>query len=211
MVEIEAKCMIDMVQQQILPALKRAEVDTADIEAALPALKEGLHEFEHESDDYAKATLGRVLRLETMEAVRAACDEAEGLCPADMWPLATYRELLHLDVNQDALGNTTALGNGQLITGERGIVGKRGIVGEAASIDPATFGTHVFTGAVADKYLKQQGEKGDILKDPSWTKTKANKVAAAIQAWGRDNGATVTTHWFQPMGANGVRPGMTGQ
>eukprot|EP00961_Rhodomonas_salina_P205596 2775121-Rhodomonas_salina.1 len=71
MVEIEAKCMVDMVQQSILPALRRADMSTDAIEAALPALKEGLQEFEHESDDLKKATLGRVLRLETMEAVRA--------------------------------------------------------------------------------------------------------------------------------------------
>eukprot|EP00961_Rhodomonas_salina_P040106 539091-Rhodomonas_salina.1 len=73
------------------------------------------------------------------------------------------------------------------------------------------YGSRVFTGAVADKYLKMQGEKGDILKDPSWVKTKADKVAAALMQWGKDNNATVYTHWFQPLGANGVRPGMTGQ
>jgi glutamine synthetase len=29
--------------------------------------------------------------------------------------------------------------------------------------------------------------------------------------WGKENNATVFTHWFQPLGATGVRHGMTGQ
>ena len=74
----------------------------------------------------------------------------------------------------------------------------------------AAFGSKVFTGAVADKYLKAQGESAAILEDHTWTQTKADKVAAAILAWGKDNEATVYTHWFQPMGANSVRHGMTG-
>jgi len=74
----------------------------------------------------------------------------------------------------------------------------------------AEFGSKVFSGAVADKYLKQQGESAALLEDHTWTTTKADKVAAAILAWGKDNNATVYAHWFQPMGANSVRPGMTG-
>ena len=35
-------------------------------------------------------------------------------------------------------------------------------------------------------------------------------VAAALQDWGLDNGATCTAHWFQPLGSNEVRPGMAG-
>eukprot|EP00961_Rhodomonas_salina_P050805 682327-Rhodomonas_salina.1 len=139
-----------------------------------------------------------------MEAVRAACDEAEALCPADVWMMATYRELLHLDVNQDYYGNTVALGNGKLIPSVKDRT-------QPDAWDPSGFGSKVFTGAVADKWLATVGEKGDILKDSKWTKTKADKVAQALMAWGRANGACVTTHWFQPMGANGVRPGMTGQ
>jgi glutamine synthetase len=29
-----------------------------------------------------------------MSAVRAACDALEGVVPADLWPLPTYREML---------------------------------------------------------------------------------------------------------------------
>ncbi|EKX45875.1 hypothetical protein GUITHDRAFT_71007 [Guillardia theta CCMP2712] len=75
----------------------------------------------------------------------------------------------------------------------------------------AQFGSKTFTGAVADKYLKKQGESAALLADPKWVETKADKVAAAVMEWGRDNEANVYTHWFQPLGANGVRHGMTGQ
>ena len=56
----------------------------------------------------------------------------------------------------------------------------------------AEFGSKVFTGAVADKYLKAQGESAAILEDHTWTQTKADKVAAAILAWGKDNEATTS-------------------
>ena len=51
------------------------------------------------------------------------------------------------------------------------------------------------------------GESADLLKDPSWTSTKADKVAAAVKEWALDRGATVFCHWFQPMGSGGVRHG----
>ena len=34
--------------------------------------------------------------LPTMEAVRAAADELEGLIADDLWPLATYQEMLYI-------------------------------------------------------------------------------------------------------------------
>jgi len=37
------------------------------------------------------------------------------------------------------------------------------------------------------------------------------QVAAAVQNWATDRGATVYTHWFQPLGATEVRLGMSGQ
>merc|ERR1712032_1166740 len=46
---------------------------------------------------YDKATLARVLRLETMVDLRKVCDEAEAIVPEDKWTLATYKELLFLD------------------------------------------------------------------------------------------------------------------
>jgi glutamine synthetase len=37
------------------------------------------------------------LRLETMIDIRAVCDAAEEVVPANLWTLATYKELLFLD------------------------------------------------------------------------------------------------------------------
>lgn len=45
------------------------------------------------------------------------------------------------------------------------------------------YGKHVFTGKLADKYLKKQGSSLSILKDPSWVKDHADTVAAAILDW----------------------------
>ena len=75
------------------------------------------------------------------------------------------------------------------------------------------YGEHCFKGAVADKYLAKQGLPAGLLEDPSWTTsaTTADSVAKAIMAWAGDKGASVFTHWFQPLGASGVRLGMTGQ
>ena len=73
------------------------------------------------------------------------------------------------------------------------------------------FGKHVFQGATADQYLKPYGMTSADLKDPSWTRTKSDEVAAAVLEWAKANGATVYTHWFQPLGSSGVRPGQTGQ
>ncbi len=73
------------------------------------------------------------------------------------------------------------------------------------------YGKHVFSGEVADSYLTKQGLPAGLLNDPSWTTASSNKVAAAVMEWAHDNGASVFTHWFQPLGATSVRPGMTGQ
>lgn len=60
---------------------------------------------------------------------------------------------------------------------------------KAALKDPTSipafkdYGKHVFTGRVADQYLKKQGSSVAILKDPSWVKTHADTVAAAVLDW----------------------------
>jgi len=73
------------------------------------------------------------------------------------------------------------------------------------------FGKTLFTGKVADEYLKKHGSSGEILKDPTWVKNHPDTVANAVFDWAIDNGAHVYTHWFQPMAASGVRHGLTGQ
>jgi glutamine synthetase len=99
-VEMEALCLIDILNQLIIPAMKEAGVGPlAKLEAAVPKLKESLAAMHDADSSYEKAKLARVLRLETMIDVRAVCDEAEAVCPASIWPLATYKELLFMDTH----------------------------------------------------------------------------------------------------------------
>jgi glutamine synthetase len=97
-VEMEALCLIDMINQHIIPSVKAAGVGPlADLEAAVGTIKSALQAIHHASDAHEKASLARVLRLETMIDIRATCDAAEEIVPADLWTLATYKELLFLD------------------------------------------------------------------------------------------------------------------
>mmetsp|Transcript_42136 Transcript_42136/g.103898 ORF Transcript_42136/g.103898 Transcript_42136/m.103898 type:complete len:701 (+) Transcript_42136:42-2144(+) len=97
-VEIEAKCMIDMIVQQIIPACKEAGVGSvADLIAAAKKVEAGLSTIHHGKDHLGKANAARLLRLETMVDVRTLVDATEAVVPAKMWPLATYTELLFLD------------------------------------------------------------------------------------------------------------------
>jgi glutamine synthetase len=45
------------------------------------------------------------------------------------------------------------------------------------------YGKHLFTGKVADEYLRRHGASGDLLKNPSWVKTDADTVAKAVFDW----------------------------
>ena len=54
----------------------------------------------------------------------------------------------------------------------------------AASTEPyADYGKAVFTGRVADEYLKKHGSSVDILNDPSWVATHSDTVASAVLDW----------------------------
>jgi len=101
-VEMEALTLIDMIKQHIIPSCKAADMSTTELEASAASLKAGLDKMHAAADEYEKATVARVLRLETMEDVRLVCDKVEEDVPADLWTLATYKELLFLDANQSA-------------------------------------------------------------------------------------------------------------
>jgi len=97
-VDIEAKCLIDMINQHIIPSVKAAGVGPlSDLEAAVGTLKSAIAEIHAAENSYKAAQLARVLRLETMIDIRAVCDAAEEVVPANLWTLATYKELLFLD------------------------------------------------------------------------------------------------------------------
>lgn len=74
------------------------------------------------------------------------------------------------------------------------------------------YGSHLFKGAVAAPYLEKHGLPKGTLDGTTWTTDgKADKVAAAVLDWAKDNGANVYCHWFQPLGASGVRHGYSAQ
>jgi glutamine synthetase len=97
-VEIEIQTLIDMLNQHVIPSVKAAGVGPLpELYAAVDTLKTGMAAIHHESDEKAKATLARNMRLETMIAIRETVDAAEAVVPANLWTLATYKELLFLD------------------------------------------------------------------------------------------------------------------
>ena len=61
------------------------------------------------------------------------------------------------------------------------------------------------------------GSSGAAMRSPPAARSiltrprLAIQVAAAVQEWANDKGASVYTHWFQPMGSTEVRLGMSGQ
>jgi glutamine synthetase len=96
-VEIESKCMVDMLNQHVIPAVKEAGIGPlAELNAAVATLNGAIAEM-HALEDKPQADAARVLRLETMVALRETVDAAEAVVPANLWTLPTYRDLLFLD------------------------------------------------------------------------------------------------------------------
>ena len=80
----------------------------------------------------------------------------------------------------------------------------------AASLEG--FGDHLFKGSVAAPYLAKHGLSKDTIEIGKWPSDgTADKVAAAVLDWAKDNNASVYCHWFQPLGASGLRHGQSGQ
>jgi glutamine synthetase len=99
-VEVEALCLIDIIRQSILPAVKASSLPTSELENAIATLEASLHDIHHTEDEKVKAEKSRSLRLDTMISIRDVCDKVESLVPASLWPIATYKDLLFLDFNQ---------------------------------------------------------------------------------------------------------------
>lgn len=100
---LQALCFADMIRQHIAPSARRADMPeyAQPLRQAAAGLEEAAHAVGHAESPAEAAALARVLRLETMVAARALADEVEGNVPADLWTLATYKELLF----QDCLDN----------------------------------------------------------------------------------------------------------
>jgi glutamine synthetase len=102
-VECEALTMIDMINQHVIPSLKKADLpaEVAAVQAQCKKVHDALHAIHGAADAAAAATASRVLRLETMIDARKVIDAAEGMCPESLWTLATYKELLFLDCHNN--------------------------------------------------------------------------------------------------------------
>jgi glutamine synthetase len=101
-VEMEANCMIDMINQHIIPSCVasvglKCVGNVGKLESAVEKLKKVLHEIHSESDIIAQANKSRVLRLETMLEIRELCDATEAIVPEKNWTIGTYKDLLFLD------------------------------------------------------------------------------------------------------------------
>jgi len=96
-VEVEANTFIDMINQHIIPSVEAADQPLGELTGLVEKLQSALSVIHATEGHYEQAKLARVLRLETMVDVRKVCDTAEETVPAELWSLATYKELLFLD------------------------------------------------------------------------------------------------------------------
>jgi len=98
-VEMEVLTMIEMISRNVIPAVKEAGVGPLlALEMDLITLKDALAAIHHADNEVEKANLARALRLETMINVRKNCDDAEAVVPENLWTLATYKDLLFMDI-----------------------------------------------------------------------------------------------------------------
>jgi glutamine synthetase len=99
-VEMEALCLIDMINQHIIPSVKKADLGNPNkLVDATKTLKGTIAKIHAEEDKHAAANIARDMRLETMVSIRGVIDEFEKRCPPEDWTLATYKELLFLDTH----------------------------------------------------------------------------------------------------------------
>ena len=120
-VDVEARLTLEIATTLVLPAALRyqtelatniatlkdigmdAETGTLDeVSSAIKALREAIdrlrREIRHDHDGIMEERAARLQQadLPAMEAVRAAADELESLVADDLWPLATYQEMLFI-------------------------------------------------------------------------------------------------------------------
>merc|ERR550514_852649 len=90
--------MIDMIKQHVAPSGKAAGLSVDQILMSAEKIMGALETVHHAGSLSEGAALARTLRLETMVEVRKLCDELEGKVPSELWTLATYKELLFMDM-----------------------------------------------------------------------------------------------------------------
>jgi glutamine synthetase len=118
---VEARLMLEMANTMILPAATRYQTELAtnlsslhaikatgdtmtfdEVSKAIADLRAGITSLRHELSHDDAATSEAEARhaqdglLPAMALVRSAADELEGLIADDLWPLATYQEMLYI-------------------------------------------------------------------------------------------------------------------
>jgi glutamine synthetase len=96
-VEMEALTMVDMINQHVIPSCKAAGIPIDHLQAGVGKIKGIIASIHAAATPLEAARIARDLRLETMVEIREHCDAAEAVVPANLWTLATYKELLFLD------------------------------------------------------------------------------------------------------------------
>ena len=120
-VGVEARLTLEIANTVILPAALRYQTELAtnltslkaagiesdsmtldEVSAAIKGLREGISTLRHElGHDHGGTTEEEARHIQkedlpAMNAVRAASDELETLVADDLWPLATYQEMLYI-------------------------------------------------------------------------------------------------------------------
>jgi glutamine synthetase len=120
-VGVEARLTLEMANTVILPAALRYQTELAtnvvslkaagveadssvlnEVSAAIGALREGIDILradlagDHEGTAEQEAAYMQAKGLPAMSAVRSAADELETMIADDLWPLATYQEMLYI-------------------------------------------------------------------------------------------------------------------
>ncbi len=106
MVEMEALSMVQMIEQHVVPSVENAKdvlkttgateprLDAANLKKAAQEINDAIAGIHAAANAEEGARLARVLRLEQMVEVRKMCDEAEAVCPKEVWTLPSYADML---------------------------------------------------------------------------------------------------------------------
>ncbi len=118
---VEARLTLEIATTIVLPAALRYQTELAtnvaslkaigmdaetgildEVSSAIKALRDGIdrlrHEVGHEHSGTMEEIASRLQKVDlpAIDAVRTAADELEGLVADDLWPLATYQEMLFI-------------------------------------------------------------------------------------------------------------------
>jgi len=111
-VETECGTQITMMKEQVIPDVNKAGLRTAKLENGVHRLEAALATMHRTKSTEGKAAAARVIRLEDMVEVRALVDAFEAQVPAEMWSLATYKELFFIDTEPLSQCSSRSSGNG---------------------------------------------------------------------------------------------------